>query len=439
MPEDDLEYSIKFFKKVMCMIRLLILSDDFTGALDTGVLMAVKGASTYVTFASQLDLENLDRETDVLVIDAETRHLKQEDAYRVIFSIVKTAEQIGIPYIYKKTDSALRGNIGAELTAAIEAGSSDHIHFIPAFPQMGRTTIDGVHYVNGVPIAESIFGRDPFEPVRYSSIPEIIASQSDIPVRRVGKAVNGADSGRGIRIYDSDCDNDFEAISEQLIKKGDLHLMAGCAGFAAMLPKILKLNGKPPQMPILNDRMLVACGSVNPVSVAQCGYAEENGALRFRLSPEQKLSPERARERKEESLLREISTAFKSNSLVILDTNGPGDPQNTDAYAARMGIPSEVVRTSVVSVMSYLLKDLLDDGLNATIFIMGGDLLFQFVQQAGIKVISPIREIECGVVLSQLSYQGRKLNIVSKSGGFGDKELFVDLWKKIHEGKYYDA
>lgn len=421
-------------------MKLLIISDDFTGALDTGVLMAVKGASTYVTFGSQLDLENLDRETDVLVIDAETRHLKPEDAYRVVFSIVKTAEQIGIPYIYKKTDSALRGNIGAELTAAIEGGSSDRIHFIPAFPQMGRTTVNGTHFVNGVPIAESVFGHDPFEPVLQSSIPEIIASQSELPVRSVGKALDGVtDSERGILIYDSDCDQDFENISESLMKKGDMHLLAGCAGFAGMLPKILRLDGKAPQMPRLSGCMLVACGSVNPVSVAQCEYAEQNGARRFRLSPEQKLSPERTKNRKDELLLHEISKACKSGPIVILDTNGPGDPQSTDAYAVQQGIPPAVVRTSVVSVMSCLLEDLLDDGLEATIFIMGGDLLFQFIRQAGIKAISPIREIECGVVLSQLSYKGRKLNVISKSGGFGDKELFLNLWKKIQEGKYYNA
>lgn len=422
------------------MIRLLILSDDFTGALDTGVLMAIKGASTYVTFASQLDLENLNDETDVLVIDAETRHLKQEDAYSTVFSIVKAAEQLGIPYIYKKTDSALRGNIGAELTAAIEAGSSNHIHFIPAFPQMGRTTENGIHFVNGIPIAQSIFGRDPFEPVRYSSIPEMIASQSEIPTRSVGKAVDGrAVSDGGILIYDCDSDRDFENISQALMQANDMHLLAGCAGFAGMLPKILHLDGKPPQLPALSEHMLVACGSVNPVSVAQCEYAEQNGARRFCLSPEQKLSPERARNRGDESLLQEIQAVCQDSPIVILDTNGPGDPQKTDAYAVRKKISHEKVRTSVVSAMSYLLEDLLEDGLDATMFLMGGDLLFQFVQQAGIKAISPLCEIERGVVLSQLSYKGRKLNVISKSGGFGEKELFVNLQKKILEGKYNNA
>ena len=45
----------------------------------------------------------------VLVVDAQTRHLDGEEAYRKVWSLVKAAKEAKIPYIYKKTDSGLRG------------------------------------------------------------------------------------------------------------------------------------------------------------------------------------------------------------------------------------------------------------------------------------------------------------------------------------------
>ena len=44
-------------------------------------------------------------------------------------------------YIYKKTDSGLRGNIGKELEAALAAGGEEYLTFIPALPAMNRITV----------------------------------------------------------------------------------------------------------------------------------------------------------------------------------------------------------------------------------------------------------------------------------------------------------
>lgn len=410
------------------MIKLLIISDDFTGALDTSVQLATKGAATYVMVDSRLDVTKINSDVEVLVIDAETRHLKPEEAYQIVYSIVKEAQKIKIPYIYKKTDSALRGNIGSELTAALEASGTKHIHFIPAFPQMGRTTVDGIHYVNGIPLAESVFGSDHFEPVRYSKVSEIIASQSSVETHTIGRGKNeGCVPDKGILVHDASSNQDFENIAAELMRTNDLHLIAGCAGFACILPQMIRLNGEKPQMPKLSPQMLIVCGSINPISVAQCEYAEKNGARRFRLTPEQKLSTEWTQNGAAESLVQEIKNSCRNHPIVILDTNGPGDPEKTDAYACEHKISPEQIRTDVAAVMGHLTERLIDSGLDSTILIMGGDLLFQFIRQTGIKAITPVCELEHGVVLSQILYEGKKRNIISKSGGFGDRTLFTDL------------
>ena len=103
------------------MTFLLIIADDFTGALDTGVQFAACGISTKVVVDPETDLSG-DR-AQVLVVDTETRHLPAGEARSVVLRLAVRARKTGIPYIYKKTDSALRGNIGAELAAVLEAAT----------------------------------------------------------------------------------------------------------------------------------------------------------------------------------------------------------------------------------------------------------------------------------------------------------------------------
>ena len=94
------------------MISLLVLADDFTGALDTGVQFVKQGIKTEVLTVKDLDFTAYD--TDVLVINTETRHLSGSETFAIISNLVKKAKEAGVKYVYKKTDSALRGNIGAE-------------------------------------------------------------------------------------------------------------------------------------------------------------------------------------------------------------------------------------------------------------------------------------------------------------------------------------
>ncbi len=104
------------------MLLLLILADDFTGALDTGVQFAACGIPTRVVVGEQVDFAAND--AAVLVVDTETRHLSAAEAYAVIAKLTREAMSAGVFSIYKKTDSALRGNIGAELSALLKTSGS---------------------------------------------------------------------------------------------------------------------------------------------------------------------------------------------------------------------------------------------------------------------------------------------------------------------------
>ena len=99
------------------MVKLLIIADDFTGALDTGIQFVNKGIATQVFTKKPEAIGDIDETTEVLVIDSETRPMPAAKAYDAVKNITGWAKEIKIPVIFKKTDSALRGNIGSELQA----------------------------------------------------------------------------------------------------------------------------------------------------------------------------------------------------------------------------------------------------------------------------------------------------------------------------------
>ena len=406
------------------MVKLLIIADDFTGALDTGVQFAAGGAETRVVINTDYDFDGVDGNVQVLVLDAETRHLSRDEAYRVVFHITKKACESGIPFIYKKTDSALRGNIGSELKAVIDAAGRTSLHFLPAFPKMNRITRDGIHYIDGVPVHESVFGKDPFEPVTKSYIPEIL--KAEVPVTVVRDIENWSRTP-GIMVYDASTEEELMEEGRFLMEEGELGIMAGCAGFAGVLPELLELEGKGQKKVALAQPFLVACGSVNPITVGQLDYAEQHGFTRIRMAPHQKLDTGYYQTPEGQKALRDWKDLCSSNSRAIIDTNDLPGRSDTLDYAKERGITMEELRVRISSTLGYVVSELIGLGLDSTLLITGGDCLTGFMEHIGREEIAPVCEIAPGTVLSGIEIGNRTFAVISKSGGFGSETLMVDL------------
>lgn len=409
------------------MIKLLVIADDFTGALDTGVQFGARNAKIRVSAVGQRDIfSGLDEEFQVLILDTETRHIPPDQAYREVYRIVSEAAEAGIPYIYKKTDSGMRGNIGSELAAMLAASGQKRIHFVPAYPQMNRRTVNGIQYIGDVPVAESVFGSDPFEPVRYSSISEIIASQSRVETHILGPDMSG-ELPRGVLIYNSETTRDLEQIANHLDRRNELRLLAGCAGFASVLPGLLELEPSGGELPALHEELLVVCGSVNLITIRQMDEAERQGARRIRMKPEQKLetgwldTPEGRR-----CLEKWLEQIEKSGCAILESASNPGQ-ETVRQYASRMDLPQEEIRFRIANTMGTVLKRLMDMGLRRTMLVTGGDTLLAFMEMLKLRELSPVCQLFPGVVLSQIQYRGSVYNLISKSGGFGKNSLLIDL------------
>jgi uncharacterized protein YgbK (DUF1537 family) len=409
------------------MIKLLIIADDFTGALDTGVQFAACGARTRVITEWQKDLTAVEQ-AEVLVIDAETRHLPAEQAAAIVGDVVVRAVRQKIPHIYKKTDSALRGNIGAELTAMMCASGEKILAFMPAFPQMDRTTVEGIHYIGDLPVAKSVFGQDPFEPVTESRVAAILAQQSEACIYSVPTDTDVQMREAGIYVFDAQTVQHLQSAGQQLARQGKLHILAGCAGFGAILPELLGLGTDTAgPKPALDPRLLVVCGSVNPITREQIDWASRNGFAHEHLTPEQKLREDYWDEPEGKATIDSLRELLAKRADRIIDSNDEDSNASTTTYAAQHGLGIDAIREGISRSIGRIVAQLFTSPDLGTLLITGGDTLLQCMRRMKVDEMEPICELASGVVLSRFSYNGCSRCVISKSGGFGSKTLLTDL------------
>lgn len=413
------------------MVQLLVISDDFTGALDTGVQFAGKGIKTKVLDRIPAD-DSVWRQSEaqVVVVDAGTRHLKGEEAYRRVYDLVKSAKRANVRYLYKKTDSGLRGNIGKELEAALAASGETYLTFIPALPAMNRITVEGIHYVDGVPIHKTAFGRDPFEPVLSAKVKDLFR---DVVPEAVLYGESGhyeRGEGKEIGIFDAASEAQIKRIAQDLIGQNRLGVMAGCAGFASVLGDCLGFERGQVEMPAVSDKLFVICGSVNEITGRQIEYAEKSGMKRSTMTPVQQFTPGYLSTPVGKAWLCGLKRDCDAGTTCVVET-GVSDMESVTKYREKNNIPLEQARVAISDRLGDVLKELLGMGLTATIMIIGGDTLAGFLTKMQCREITVYGELERGTVLSQVEINGKKQWIISKSGGFGEPDLLMKVEEMI--------
>lgn len=415
--------------------KLLIVADDLTGGLDTGVQFTRQGITVRVVVDPDPSGKWTRTAAQVLVAVSETRHMPPGDAYETVYRIISAGRQAGIPYFYKKTDSALRGNIGAELGAALKASGAEVLSFLPAYPAMNRVTVEGCHLIDGVPVAQSVFGRDPFNPVAESDVRKLVASQTDTPVTCDERC------GKGILIVDAQSDEDLRTAGERLFTKGYLSVSAGCAGFAAFLPDLLGLDrGEVPDSYDLGDGLLVISGSLNPVTMRQIRFAQKRGFVRICPKPgqEELFRNGAVQSGENPASLRCAGSSAAQNAgpsailwcgekWVILDSSeiDPGEEAFRD-YMRGKEMDSGEPRILIAAYLAEILAEI-EDSVEGTVMIVGGDTLLSCLRRLGCRDLEPLAELFPGVVLSRYRAGGKEKLLISKSGGFGKESLLADL------------
>ena len=170
------------------MAQVLVVADDLTGSNATGALFARLGLHT-VTVSDLGQVPRYADDVDVLVVNTRSRHFPADDSYAAVHAVAGLAS--GVPLVVKRVDTTLRGNPGRELDAVVDALIAGNpptpvrVLAVPAFPDAGRTTVGGIHLVDGVPLTRTPVAHDPFDPVRHSRVAAVIGEQSSLSTAEI--------------------------------------------------------------------------------------------------------------------------------------------------------------------------------------------------------------------------------------------------------------
>jgi D-threonate/D-erythronate kinase len=167
-----------------------VIADDLTGAAELGAIAVRHGLRADIVDAATARVA-----TEVLVFDTDSRSCDPEEAARRAGEAANYLRSRGACWIYKKTDSVLRGPITAEIAGVMRTLQLRRTLFVPANPSRGRIIRLGRYLVNGVPLNETEFRLDPEHARISAEVVDLLPSSPDMPVSVVELSGNLPPSG----------------------------------------------------------------------------------------------------------------------------------------------------------------------------------------------------------------------------------------------------
>ena len=211
-------------------MKIIIFDDDPTGS------QTVYGCPLLLAW-DEKNLEKAFHESSQLIfILANTRSLSSDLADKKIREICACLMNFFLKNGYSKDDyffisrgdSTLRGHGVLEpATLAEELGPFHATFHIPAFFEGGRTTEDGIHYLNGIPVHMTDFGRDKLFSFSTSNLAEWIEEKSyrkiqkknilHLQIKQLHMAINNEDGFQSLLGFLSKLDNNVSVVVDAIL------------------------------------------------------------------------------------------------------------------------------------------------------------------------------------------------------------------------------
>ncbi|QQE73622.1 four-carbon acid sugar kinase family protein [Brevibacillus composti] len=428
-------------------IQIGIIADDLTGASDSGVQFTRMGMTAQVIF--HLGEEGAaSARTDVVVVDTDSRSLPAEQAYAQAASAANYLKESGALHFYKKMDSTLRGNIGAEIDGVMDAIPFDMALVAPAFPKIGRTTVAGRHYLHGTLVDQTEMGRDPKSPVRESDLARLLASQSKrktgllpLSVLREGDESVGnrldelRRGGAELIICDAETDEDMQRIARSVSVYPARMLWTGSAGLADFLPQALGLGGsgeKAAPLPKTGYPIVLVAGSISPTTREQLQHVHEQGGVaRVELNPLPLLGAKAEQEQEIARCIAEMEAALQAGqgNIALSSQAGPEDVRAAKELEAEKGLPNGEISNRIASALGEVAAAIVKKYDLQGMILTGGDTAKAVCRHMGATGMELLRELEPGIPLGRLVGPHR-FCVVTKAGAFGTRP---SLWRAFHE------
>ena len=403
--------------------RFLIVADDFTGANDTGVQLKRYGIPVEVLLDGKQSPGDIS-----LVLDTESRALMAGAAGRKVKRMLEGVELSEFSFVIKKVDSTLRGNVAEEIAALDAVYQSELIVFAPAFPDLGRTTVRGVHQLHGVRISETEIGCDPKNPVLEDRLEQILRAAFEEDVRQYGLSeIRGSLHLGEARIccFDSETNDDMQGVVRTAMASGKRVLWVGSAAIADMLIRTLR-QVRP---------AFAICGSVSDVTRRQIHTAQQAGIHLVSVPVPEFLHGDA----KKETYVEACSESLHRGGDVILLSSASYDRTEIERSVQAgkkcgMGLPE--IGTYVQNLLGEIGAAVLEKNEIAGIFLTGGDTAMGFLQRIGARGSSIQEEIAIGIPKMRIlggEYDG--MSAVTKAGAFGSDGDLLYALRKLKEWK----
>jgi uncharacterized protein YgbK (DUF1537 family) len=401
------------------MERWAVIADDLTGALDSALQFRKAGRHTMVSTRPGI----WPTAGSVVALSTETRHVSAACAAEGMKAVFHALQDRMSARIYKKTDSLLRGNIGAELRALYDAAGSGPLVFAPAYPTGGRTTIDGIHRLHGVPVAEAAPGRDPLTPVKESHIPTLLRDSGGLRaegvpldvVRRsqeafIAELSRAHRTGVEVLAPDVETDDDLQAIASALgVWTGGV-VSAGSAGLAEHLARSDQGSAQPSNLG-RSGFVAALVGTPSVHTQEQVERALVTGfARRIQIRSHADV----------DSAVRKLRPDHLSDRLTIFDTTLEG-------MAPR---PEE--RRWQLRCVGDLCRALVDAADQPGLILTGGDTARAALNALEVDAIEVLGEIEWGVPGGHALRGTRRVaSVVTKGGNMGGRDALTTAFQRL--------
>jgi uncharacterized protein YgbK (DUF1537 family) len=411
-----------------------VVADDVTGANDIGIMFA---RSRYLAHVYSI-LPSGDYaftpespQPNVCILDTNSRLDTRDVAYQKAAAATRLLQAAGCRQFFNKTCSVFRGNIGAEFDAMLDILGEAFAVVVLGFPKNGRTTINSIHYVHGVPLAESEFKHDPIHPMTQSNLVDILQEQTERKVAALHHHV--VEQGptvlrQCIQTMHDSCNYlildvvDQEALRIIAAAVHDFPVLCGSSALAEELPAVwgppALVSFSQPTPPRNGLGILCAAGSLMPQTRAQVEHLQHIGTAVFPLSPEAFVD-ETARQAAINHLVTAITLEIQMGADVVF--HSPQEPSlvtRTRALGTAQGLDKTAVARLVSDTIAEVVGQIVENvGLNRLV-VAGGETSAAVCNRLGITGLQIWREIQPGLP-SCLTLTTPPLFLVLKSGSFG--------------------
>jgi uncharacterized protein YgbK (DUF1537 family) len=362
----------------MTMTRVRMLADDLTGALDT--------AAEFVGLCGPFDVIWADApaasDSLSLAIDSGTRERSKAESVEIVGRLAPLLRDGEIAY--KKVDSLLRGAWAAELGACLSTGHWASCVVAPAFDYQGRRTVDGQQYARTVDGDWNRVGDNLLDQLKQEGIAAQRGSSDTL-------------AQGGVQVFDAESDLDLDRVVEMALRMPGPVLWCGSGGLAGALARNQGTDApstlKRPVLGLFGSDQATTASQLAACGDATVALAEGEGGVR-------------------------VQRKLADDGVALVK------------FALPDGLSRGEAAQRITRELTALIAALDPPG---TLIVAGGETLKAVCLALGAHALQVTGRIVPGLPRSTL--QGGRwagVDVISKSGAFGARELWRDLLRDNH-------